>query len=98
MGAGAATAAGSAGASCEAVIEPLNSLMPLPSDLPSSGSFFGPKTIRAMISTTMISIGPTLGMVPRIGWCGWGGDEVRLTAGGAGREARLRDGRERAVP
>src|SRR5215210_3604755 len=40
----------------------LNSRMPFPRDLPTSGSFFGPSTIRAMARMTMSSIGPTLGM------------------------------------
>src|SRR4051794_32104970 len=41
--------------------EPLNSRIPLPIDLPSSGRRFGPKTIRAITSTTAISSGPTFG-------------------------------------
>src|SRR3954454_5832073 len=41
--------------------EPLNSRIPLPIDLPSSGRRFGPKTIRAITRTTAISSGPTLG-------------------------------------
>src|SRR4051794_32846566 len=40
--------------------ESLNSRMPLPSDLPTSGSFLGPRTTRAMTRTTMSSIGPML--------------------------------------
>src|SRR3954470_4803408 len=41
--------------------EPLNSRIPLPIDLPSSGRRFGPKTIRAITRTTAISSGPTFG-------------------------------------
>ncbi len=36
--------------------------MPFPSDLPTSGSFFGPSTIRAMARMTMSSMGPTFGI------------------------------------
>jgi hypothetical protein len=39
--------------------ESLNSRMPRPSDRPASGSFLGPRMIRATASTRMISIGPT---------------------------------------
>src|SRR3954463_2836696 len=42
--------------------ESLNSRMPLPSDLPTSGSFFGPSTISAIARMTMSSIGPTFGI------------------------------------
>src|SRR3954451_23898787 len=41
--------------------EPLNSRIPLPIDLPSSGRRFGPKTIRAITRTMAISSGPTFG-------------------------------------
>src|SRR3954452_24990789 len=56
--------------------EPLNSRIPLPIDLPSSGRRFGPKTIRAITRTTAISSGPTLGSTETflslvISW--WGG-------------------------
>src|SRR4051812_46849118 len=43
-------------------IESLNSRMPPPSDLPSSGSFFGPTTMSAMARTMISSMGPIDGM------------------------------------
>lgn len=42
----------------------LELLKPLPTERPSSGSRFGPKTIQATISTSRISIGPILGIMP----------------------------------
>src|SRR5262245_12591718 len=42
--------------------ESLNSRMPLPIERPTSGSFFGPRTIRAIARMTTSSRGPTLGM------------------------------------
>ena len=58
------------GARCIPLSESLNSRMPLPSDRPTSGSFFGPITIRAMMSTRISSPGP---MLPRngIGYLGY---------------------------
>ena len=50
----------SSSSSCSPLSEPRNSRMPLPSERPSSGSRFGPKTIRAMIRTMPISRGPML--------------------------------------
>ena len=47
---------------CSPLTEPRNSRIPLPRDLPSSGSRFGPKTISAMISRTRISGKPILGI------------------------------------
>src|SRR3954469_19679248 len=41
-------------------MESLNSRMPLPSDLPTSGRRFGPSTRSAMTSTMTNSIGPML--------------------------------------
>src|SRR3954471_16710807 len=42
----------------------LNSRIPFPMERPTSGSFFGPRTIRAMARMTTSSSGPTLGMSP----------------------------------
>ena len=42
--------------------ESLNSRMPLPTERPASGSFFGPRTSRAITRTTTSSMGPMLGM------------------------------------
>ena len=42
----------------------LNSRMPFPMERPTSGSFFGPRTMRAMARMTTSSSGPTLGMLP----------------------------------
>src|SRR5215207_5093737 len=42
--------------------ESLNSRMPLPIERPTSGSFFGPRTISAIARMTTSSRGPTLGM------------------------------------
>ena len=54
------------------LIDSLNSRMPVPSDLPTSGSFLGPITSRAITRTMTSSIGPMLlnGMdVPLRRWC-----------------------------
>src|SRR5512132_245618 len=40
----------------------LNSRIPLPIERPTSGSFFGPRTMSAMARMTTSSRGPTLGM------------------------------------
>src|SRR6188768_1994121 len=42
--------------------DPLNSRIPFPIDLPSSGRRFGPKTTRTIRRTTAISSGPTFGI------------------------------------
>src|SRR5690349_7608017 len=42
--------------------ESLNSRIPLPIERPTSGSFFGPRTMSAMARMTTSSSGPTLGM------------------------------------
>src|SRR3954453_21901379 len=42
--------------------DPLNSRIPFPIDLPSSGRRLGPKTIRAIARTMAISSGPIFGI------------------------------------
>src|SRR3954466_6042380 len=70
-------------------IESLNSRMPLPSERPTSGSFFGPRTISA-ITRTMSSSGKPM---PENTLCrvllltaGWGGLTNPLCAGERGRQ------------
>src|SRR5919202_6023532 len=57
-------------------MDSLNSRMPRPSDLPTSGRRFGPRTMSAMTSTMMSSIGPMLlngmGHDPFSRWSGKG--------------------------
>ena len=62
----ASSGSSSSSSSCSPVTEPLNSRMPRPRLLPSSGRRLGPKTTRAMIRTIASSSGPMLGIGPMV--------------------------------